>query len=98
VLGVYGGSAEVRLGGPGGALLGVAAGDVVVIPAGVAHKNESQSADFRVVGAYPTGTSPDMMLGEPGERPAADQRIAGVAMPASDPLGGCAGALTTLWY
>ena len=64
------------------------AGDVVVIPAGVAHKNDGASADFRVVGAYPVGTSPDMQYGKPGERPGTDRNIARVGLPAGDPVRG----------
>jgi uncharacterized protein YjlB len=73
------------------------AGDVVVIPAGVAHKNDGASSDFRVVGAYPDGTGPDMQYGKPGERPGTDRNIAAVPSPAADPVHGSAGPLTRLW-
>ena len=73
------------------------AGDVVVIPAGVAHKNDGASADFRVVGAYPVGTSPDMQYGKPGERPGTDRNIARVGLPAGDPVRGGGGAIALLW-
>jgi uncharacterized protein YjlB len=96
VLGVYRGNVQVRLGGPAGPVIELRAGDVAVIPAGVAHKNEAQSADFAVVGAYPVGTSPDMQYGKPGERPGTDRNIEGVALPARDPIG-AAGALARLW-
>jgi len=65
VLGVYGGSARVRLGGENGISLEITRGDVVIIPAGVAHKNLGSDQDFRVVGAYPIGQSWDMCYGEP---------------------------------
>jgi uncharacterized protein YjlB len=97
VLGIYRGRARVLLGGPGGAVVEVGAGDVVVIPAGVAHKNVGASADFACVGAYPAGTSPDMNRGEPGERPRVDRVIARLAVPAMDPVGGRDGALPRLW-
>lgn len=93
-LGVYRGSVQVRLGGPEGELLTLVAGDVLVIPAGVAHKNEGQSLDFAVVGAYPTGTAPDMQYGRSGERPHVDRIIAAVPKPALDPVGG---ALPRSW-
>jgi uncharacterized protein YjlB len=96
-LGVYRGTVSVRLGGPTGPLIRLKAGDVAIIPAGVAHKNEAQSSDFAVVGAYPSGTSPDMQYGKPGERPRVDQNIARVARPACDPVGGAGGALLALW-
>jgi uncharacterized protein YjlB len=96
-LGVYRGHVQLRLGGPAGTLLTLAAGDVAILPAGVAHKNEGQSDDFAVVGAYPAGTGPDMNYGEPGERPASDQNIARVPRPSRDPVTGEAGALTRLW-
>lgn len=96
-LGVYRGHVSVRLGGPAGPLITLAAGDVAILPAGVAHKNESQSEDFAVVGAYARGTSPDMNYGKPGERAAAARNIARLARPDADPVTGAAGALTRLW-
>ena len=96
-LGVYRGSVQVRLGGPAGPVVTLEAGDVAIVPAGVAHKNEGQSEDFAVVGAYPDGTSPDMNYGKSGERPETDKNIARVARPSHDPVSGTAGALVRLW-
>ena len=97
VLGIYGGSAEVQLGGENGITLTVCRGDVVIIPAGVAHKNLGADSDFRVVGAYPAGQSPDMCYGKPGERPRADSRIAAVPLPRMDPVYGAEGPLKVQW-
>jgi uncharacterized protein YjlB len=96
VLGVYRGSARVQLGGERGITVSIVAGDVVVIPAGVAHKNLGASPDFAVVGAYPDGQRPDMRYGRAGERPAADERIASVALPRWDPVHGVGGPLLGL--
>ena len=54
VLGVYSGAATLRLGGEHGKNVEVHAGDVIVIPAGVAHQNIGAGDDFGVVGAIPT--------------------------------------------
>jgi uncharacterized protein YjlB len=51
VLGVARGSARVRLGGEQGQSVELRAGDVVVIPAGVAHKREAGSSDLLVIGS-----------------------------------------------
>ena len=53
VLGVARGEASVLFGGPSGTVVLVRAGDVVVVPAGVAHCNQGQSSDLLIVGAYP---------------------------------------------
>ncbi len=97
VLGIYSGSVQVRLGGELGTLVELEAGDVAILPAGVAHKNEAQSSDFRVVGAYPRGTSADMKYGNQDERPGADENIARVPKPSRDPMHGSDGPLITLW-
>jgi uncharacterized protein YjlB len=97
VLGIFRGWVRARLGGEKGTALVLEAGDVIVIPAGVAHKNEGASADFRVVGAYAGGIAPDMNYGKPGERPGTDRNIAGVPHPAADPVAGKKGPLTRLW-
>ena len=96
-LGVYGGSAKVQLGGDQGITVTVHLGDVIIIPAGVAHKNLGSSPDFRVVGAYPRGQSPDMCYGKEAERPGADERISTVLLPEGDPIFGAGGPLTTHW-
>jgi uncharacterized protein YjlB len=97
VLGVFSGSARVQFGGENGIVLEVRACDVVVIPAGVSHKNLGASRNFGVAGAYPKGQKWDMQYGKPGERPAAEQRIARVPMPLADPVFGVEGPLCILW-
>ena len=97
VLGVYGGTAEIQLGGEDGVVVSIARGDMVIIPAGVAHKNLGSSRDFRVVGAYPRGQRPDMNYGRAGERPRADENITRVVLPAIDPIYGSHGPLMKRW-
>lgn len=97
VLGIYRGSAKVQLGGPHGIQTEVSAGDVIIIPAGVAHKNLEASLDFACVGAYPPGQSFDMNYGKAGERPEADQNIRRVAFPPTDPVYGDRGGLMKQW-
>ena len=88
---------KVMLGGEKGRLVTLTAGDVIVIPAGVAHRNVESSSDYGVVGAYPTGTSPDVQYGKPGERPRTDKTISSLAIPSLDPVSGSAGPLAALW-
>jgi uncharacterized protein YjlB len=97
VLGITAGSVRVRLGGEGGETVELRAGDVVVIPAGVAHKNEGASPDLMVVGAYPGGKSPDMRRPSAQEREPALRNIAEVAPPACDPVYGQSGPLLERW-
>jgi uncharacterized protein YjlB len=97
VLGVFRGSSTVRLGGEGGEDFNLEAGDVIAIPAGVGHKRLVSSADFGVVGAYPEGRQWDLLRGRPGERPEADQNIAALPLPDTDPIYGSEGPLPKLW-
>jgi len=97
VLGIYGGSVRTQLGGPGGITVEAGKGDVIIIPAGVAHKNLGSSRDFRCVGAYAGGRSWDMNYGKPEERPAADHNIAQVPFPEMDPVYGPEGPLLRQW-
>ncbi len=97
-LGVARGEASVLFGGPGGKVLTVRAGDVVVIPAGVAHCNQAQSDDLLIVGAYPEDTvRPDLRRGKPDEHDAAKRAIAQVALPPADPVNGAEGGLFKSW-
>ncbi|MBC7827371.1 MAG: cupin [Chitinophagaceae bacterium] len=96
VLGIYSGTALVLLGGDKGKKVTVKAGDIIVIPAGVGHKNLG-SENLGVVGAYPNGMPVDIMKGEPGERPVVDQNIAAVPFPVTDPLFGKQEGLLKLW-
>ncbi len=98
VLGVVGGGATLTFGGPSGVTLDVDAGDVVVIPAGVGHKNEGSDTGFAVVGAYPRGQeSYDLRTGEAGERPGVIENIHNVALPERNPVFGEDGPLVEHW-
>ncbi|WP_336516643.1 cupin [Pollutibacter soli] len=96
VLGIYSGEAMVHLGGEKGQRVNIAAGDIIVIPAGVGHKNLG-SVELGVVGAYPDGLTWDMNYGKPEERPRADNNIAAVPVPSRDPLNGKNGGLLAAW-
>jgi uncharacterized protein YjlB len=97
VLGVAKGKAVVNFGGISGVIKDIGPGDVIVIPAGVAHKCLSHSEDFKCVGAYPVGQNYNILTGGPGERPAADEQIARVPDPETDPLLGASGPLLSHW-
>src|SRR6516165_432788 len=97
VLGIAAGWVRVRLGGEGGQTVELRAGDVVVIPAGVAHKNEGASTDLIVVGAYPRGQTPDMCSPGATDPVRALPRIAAVPLPAGDPVHGSSRPLVERW-
>ncbi len=90
VLGIFSGWVHARLGGEGGARVTLHAGDAVLIPAGVAHRNEGQSPDFCAVGAYLKGMRVDMRYGRDEERRVDERRLAGLPAPTPDPVLGCA--------
>jgi uncharacterized protein YjlB len=97
VLGIAAGSAIVRFGGDNGETVGVTAGDVVVVPAGVGHALINSSGGLLVVGAYPDGAEPDYLRDDPQSITAARQRIAQVPLPDADPVDGADGPLMHLW-
>ena len=96
-LGVCSGTATACFGGESGVTITISGGDVVIIPAGVGHKAVEASADLCIVGAYPSGTGPDLCRGSPGERPGCRGAIARVAVPDRDPLYGAGGPLRRHW-
>ncbi|MFJ5254061.1 cupin [Pseudomonas sp. NPDC088414] len=95
VLGVAKGNARLMLGGPGGQVLEVTVGDVLLLPAGTGHCNIGSSDDFLVVGAYPPGQSADICR----EAPTSDQlaNIAKLPYPKRDPVQGFEGAVLRYW-
>lgn len=97
VLGVYSGSATLHLGGEQGEKIEVKAGDIIVIPAGVGHKNLGSSTDFGVVGAYPNGSGYDLKTGKKSEYEEAIKNIANVSVPNFDPLMGKKEGVPKVW-
>ncbi len=93
VLGCYQGGARVELGG-GSRIIDLEPGDVLVLPAGVAHKNVGSSMDFAVVGAYAGGRPYDMRRGDPSE---GAHKAAEVPLPQQDPVYGREGPLLRAW-
>jgi uncharacterized protein YjlB len=89
VLVIAAGSADVQFGGPSGPVLTVAAGDAVLIPAGVGHCRTSPAPGLVVIGAYPDGQeNPDLRRATAADRAAALALIPRVSRPGRDPVHG----------
>jgi uncharacterized protein YjlB len=97
VLGVYKGKTKVQIGGENGIELTLEVGDVIVIPAGVAHKNLTPKNKFKCVGAYPDGKDYDINTGKKEERPKTDENIKKLPVPLKDPVFGLKGELQKNW-
>jgi len=97
VLGVYSGTATVRLGGDSGVTLDIEPGDVLVIPAGVGHQRLASRGTLGIVGAYPEGQSPDLCRGDGTAHDAQRSRVAAVPLPTRDPVYGAGGPLLSRW-
>ncbi len=96
-LGVYEGSTTVQLGGLNGMIFEIEKGDIIIIPAGVAHKNLSPEKNFKSVGAYPEGKDYDIKRGDPEDRPETEKNIKEVPLPDTDPVYGNSGPLINNW-
>src|SRR2546421_5386944 len=96
VLGVHSGHCIVQFGGEHGVTEELRTGDVVIIPAGVAHKKIA-GEHFKCVGAYPLGHDYNMHYGEPGEKQQTMAEISEVALPETDPVYGSGGPLKEYW-
>lgn len=96
-LGVYGGWAEVQLGGPENDPVHIEKGDLVVLPAGTSHKKIDSGDGFAVVGSYPGGKSYDMNYGKAEEVESAKKNIAKVPLPQQDPAFGEGGKMFDYW-
>lgn len=97
VLGIAAGHATVRFGGEAGRTLDVAAGDAVLIPAGVGHKRLAASDDLLVVGAYPGGERADLMREGAEDRAGIRRRVAAATRPGRDPVAGDGGPMSAHW-
>jgi uncharacterized protein YjlB len=97
VLGVFKGESMIQIGGENGTKIKLEKGDVLIIPAGVAHKNLQEEDDLACVGAYPDGRDNDMNYGKSGERPLTDQNIKQVPLPHRDPVLGLKGGINNYW-
>lgn len=97
-LAVTKGEVTVQLGGPNGEIQTLRQGDVVLLPAGVAHKRLDGSENFEVVGAYPSnGQNLDMQYGDASDYKGIKENIANVDRPLTDPVTGNPGDLDENW-
>lgn len=98
VMGVYKGGTQIQLGGEKGITLNLKKGDVIIIPAGVAHRNLGKEKSIKCVGAYPGGVQYDMRFGSSSDRPETDMTIDNLPNPSKDPVYGRAETgLRTAW-
>ncbi|UQZ36747.1 hypothetical protein C2I18_26370 [Paenibacillus sp. PK3_47] len=97
VLGGISGTALVQIGGDSGATFEISPGDVLVLPAGTAHKSLSSSDDFLVAGAYPGGMQYNTRRAAPEDWAEGLPEIGKVPLPLTDPVYGDSGPLLKAW-
>lgn len=95
VLAVFAGRAELILGGPGGHVLRVSAGDALLLPAGTGHCLASRDDGFQVSAGYPAGQQWDIR--REALTPQEASVMEALPFPRSDPLCGDCGPLIEHW-
>jgi uncharacterized protein YjlB len=95
VLGIASGSAEVIIGGPGGRVVEVSAGDALLLPAGTGHCLQSFAGHFSVVGGYPAGQQWDIR--RDALTPEELSAMEALPFPPRDPLDGTHGPVVAHW-
>lgn len=96
VLGIYSGQVLTQMGGINGEKIPLRAGDLIIIPAGVGHKN-IESKNLGVVGAYPQGLEPDLLKPSKSNHTAVKLAVSRVTKPRMDPLLGVTGGINESW-
>ena len=96
-MGIAAGKAWVIFGGTRGKRVSIEKGDIVIIPAGLAHKCSKASEEFLCVGGYPGGAQYDINLGTSEELEKAKSKLKKLPKPALDPVFGKEGFLKTFW-
>jgi uncharacterized protein YjlB len=97
VMGMYSGKTTVLLGGTKGLELEFEKGDVLILPAGIAHRNLRPENKIKCVGAYPAGRGYDIQYGKRGERPQTDLNIKRAIFPLQDPVFGKQNGIPLCW-
>lgn len=98
VMGVFKGHGKAEFGGPGKVIHELQTGDVIIIPAGVAHKCISATSDFKCVGAYPFGITYDLRHGISNEYEESVRNTKKALFPDMDPVFGKNGLLFDYWF
>lgn len=96
VLGIFSGEVSMMFGGEEGVRVEAVAGDVVVIPAGVAPRRV-RARGLGVVGAYSEGQTPDLCVVAGLTLEALRANVACVPLPLCDPVHGRNGPLRSHW-
>ena len=92
------GEVRVQLGGENGQLLTIRKGDVVLLPAGTAHKKLEATANHEIIGAYPLNDSDyDFQYGDASDYEAIIESIQNVNIPDTDPVTGAPGNIQQYW-
>lgn len=96
-MGIISGSATVILGGPGGKRVKLSQGNLIILPAGVAHRCIKAGENFQCAGAYPQGKDYDINIGTSTELKKSLLNIGKLTIPAKDPVFGKQGFLKIYW-
>lgn len=97
-LAVTRGEVTVLLGGQNGEITTLRKGDVILLPAGTAHKRLDGSNDFQIAGAYPSnGDDFDMQYGNASDYEQIKENISNVGRPLTDPVTGDPGDMEEYW-
>ncbi|MEC6748030.1 cupin domain-containing protein [Marinilactibacillus sp. XAAS-LB27] len=95
------GEATVQLGGLSSKTITFTQGDVILLPAGTAHKRLKASKDFSIVGAYPNGKEFDTYKEKDVQSEEQfwkiKREVKKVDLPQRDPVQGKNGAVQKYW-